>query len=417
MLKSHSNTEAPDDANVKPTQTILFFDHTAALSGGEISLLHLVRHLDRTRYVPVVVLGSDGPLRAELMASGIETHVLPLPGSVVHTRKDSLSRSSLLRLRDLQRTLRHCRRLASFIRRRRAGIVHTYSLKADIIGGLAGRLAGVPVVWHIHDRIEDDYLPPKVVRVFRWLCRIVPHHVIAVSAAVLKTLALPRPDFATVVHNGVVETRSETQSESQPNAATAAPRLGIIGRITPWKGQHIFIQAARQVRERFPDACFQIIGAALFDEKDYETEVRALATELKLDDCLEWTGFRRDVPALLGQLDVLVHASTTGEPFGQVVIEGMAAGKPVVATDGGGIPEIVRHGVTGLLVPMGDANALAEAIIQLLSDPEQARAMGQAGRQRVLDHFTIGHTAARVEAVYAKLSGKLKRSKKQSNPL
>lgn len=387
--------------------TVLYFDHTAALGGGEIVLLHLVQHLDPAQYRPVVVLGSDGPLREELVKSGIETYVLPLAGSVVHTRKDNLNHSSLLRLRDIQRTVRYCRRLTALILRRHADIVHTNSLKADIIGGIAGRLARVPVLWHIHDRIEEDYLPPKVVRGFRWLCRIVPHRLIGVSEAVLKTLRLTDDSRATVVYNGVVEPHPIAKGEAMKTPLiNRAPCLGIVGRISPWKGQHIFIQAAKQVRDRFPLARFQIIGSALFDEEGYEAEVRALAASLQLDDCLEWTGFRRDVPALINKLDVLVHASTTGEPFGQVVVEGMIAAKPVVATDGGGVPEIVQHGETGLLVPMGDADALAEAAIQLLSNPEEARTMGQAGRQRVLDHFTIQHTVAKVQAVYGKLLGR-----------
>lgn len=96
----------------------------------------------------------------------------------------------------------------------------------------------------------------------------------------------------------------------------------------------------------------------------------------------------------------MVHASTKGEPFGQVIIEGMAAGKPVVATNGGGVPEIVEDGRTGILVPMGDVQAMAEAISQILSDPVEARAMGIRARQRVADHFTLQQTARRVEAVY-----------------
>lgn len=121
-------------------------------------------------------------------------------------------------------------------------------------------------------------------------------------------------------------------------------RIGLIGRISPWKGQHIFLRGA--------------------------------------------------------------HASTTGEPFGQVIIEGMAAGKPVVATNGGGVPEIVEDGKTGLLVPMRDPSAMAEAICRLLSDPSLARKMGQRGWERVANHFTAEQTARKVESVYAEVLGR-----------
>jgi glycosyltransferase involved in cell wall biosynthesis len=177
-------------------------------------------------------------------------------------------------------------------------------------------------------------------------------------------------------------------------------RVGLVGRISPWKGQHIFIEAIARVRDRFPQARFQIIGAALFGEEAYGEQLRRRATELGLDDCLEFTGFRTDVPALMRRLTVLVHASTIGEPFGQVVIEGMVAGRAVIATNGGGVPEIVQDDITGLLVPMGDIDAMAAAMIRLLSAPDLAQSMGEAGRKRVLNHFTVAHTARKIEHVY-----------------
>ena len=100
---------------------------------------------------------------------------------------------------------------------------------------------------------------------------------------------------------------------------------------------------------------------------------------------------------MIAHLDILAHASTTGEPFGQVVAEGMIAGKPVVATNGGGVPEIIEDGISGLLVPMDDAPALAAALVRLIENPEQAAAIAKAGRQRILGHFMIEHTAGNVQ--------------------
>ena len=180
-------------------------------------------------------------------------------------------------------------------------------------------------------------------------------------------------------------------------------RVGLVGRISPWKGQHIFIQAAALVNQRFPHARFFIIGAALFGEDQYEQEVRQLPRQLGIHENVEFSGFRKDIGRAIAELDLLVHASTIGEPFGQVIIEGMAAGKPVVATNGGGVPEIVEDGRTGILVPMADIEAMASAICRILSDPASAKAMGLRARQSVADHFTIEQTARRVEAVYAEL--------------
>jgi glycosyltransferase involved in cell wall biosynthesis len=126
-----------------------------------------------------------------------------------------------------------------------------------------------------------------------------------------------------------------------------------------------------------------------------------LANQLGIGNVVEFTGFRADIRQAISELGVVVHASTIGEPFGQVIIEGMAAGKPVVATNGGGVPEIVQDGKTGILVPMGDASAMAEAICRICADPILARTMGSSGKQRVAEHFTIEQTARKVESVYA----------------
>jgi glycosyltransferase involved in cell wall biosynthesis len=385
---------------MKTPKRILFFDHTAALGGGEIALLHLVEALDRARFESIVVLASEGPLRAKLVDAGIETHVLPLAPGVVQTRKDSLGSRSFLQVGLIARALLYVVRLARFIAKNRIDLVHTNSLKADIIGGFAARLARVPVVWHIRDRIADDYLPPAVAAVFRWLLRIVPDCVIANSEATFRTLRLPVGAKGNVVASGVVHDGVNPVIETVARLASAAPLIGIVGRISPWKGQHIFLRAAATVRERFPQARFQIIGSALFDEAKYEKEVRTLTTTLGLDEAVEFTGFRQDVPELIAGLDILAHASTIGEPFGQVVAEGMIAGKPVVATNGGGVPEIIKDGISGLLVPMDDAPALATAILWLMENPEQAQEIAKAGRQRILDHFTIEQTVSKVQGIY-----------------
>jgi glycosyltransferase involved in cell wall biosynthesis len=393
---------------------ILFFDHTAALSGGEIALLNLLCHLDPKKITPVVVLGAEGPL-AEQLRRIVETHVLPLSPRVTGQRKDTLGIKTLFHLADIATVWVYVCRLVRFIRAHDIDLVHTNSLKADIIGGLAGRLCSRPVVWHVRDRIEDDYLPPPVVRTFRLLCRMVPNYVITNSAATLGTLRLKRDFRSMAVPSGVkldgeVRIASVVHDGTNPESPPAADplalglfRIGLIGRISSWKGQHVFIQAAAQVVRRFPGARFLIIGAALFGEDKYEREVRQLTSQLGLQNVVQFTGFRTDVKQAITELDLVVHASTKGEPFGQVIVEGMAAGKPVVATNGGGVPEIVQDGVTGILVPMGDVPAMVEAICRICADPVSARLMGSNGKKRIAEHFTIEQTARKVESVYAYL--------------
>ena len=423
-------------------RTILYVDHTASLSGGEIALLHLLHALDPTRYTPVVVLGQDGPLLTRLRAEGIETHLLPLAPQVAHTRKDTLHPTSLLRLGAAAHSLAYIFRLARFIQERDVDLVHTNSLKADLLGGVAARLVRVPVIWHVRDRIVADYLPPAAVRAFRFLCRLLPNYIIANSQATLTTLATPPSARATVIHSGVVkkplrvvhdgipdgacsgeesgwsaeEAEASLEEElfvpSEPGSGPAV--IGLVGRLSPWKGQHIFLEAAALVAQSYPGTRFVLIGSALFGEEGYVAGLHAQVARLGLAEVVEFTGFCSDVLSRMQSLDIVAHASTTGEPFGQVVVEGMLAGKAVVATNGGGVPEIVVEGVTGLLVPMGDAQALAGGLCALLSDPVRRQQMGREGRKRALEHFSIELTARKVEQVYEQFWADSERGDPQS---
>ncbi len=384
-----------------PRATILFFDHTAQWSGGEISLFNLVTHIDQTKYRPVVILFADGPLREKLDEARIETRIIALDESVSQTRKDEMGAASLLKIRQIGSIWKLVRQLRRIIKRERAQVVHCNSLKSDLIGGVAARLAGVPAIWHVRDRIETDYLPAPVVRAFRLLARVIPTRVIAVSGATLETLPGVR---GVAIHNGTVFENFDDLNARAPFAGNA-PVFGIVGRLTPWKGQHIFLRAAALVKAQMPDAKFQIVGATLFGEENYERELRELCAQLGLDEAVEWLGFRRDIPDVVAQMDALVHASTTGEPFGQVLIEGMAAARPVIATNGGGVPEIVLDGETGILVPMGEIEPLAHAMLELARDPQRARKMGAIGRERAKAGFTIAATARRVEAIWDELIG------------
>lgn len=388
--------------------TIAYFDHTAILSGGEIALQNLILNLDKEQFEPVVIFGADGPMAQRLRDAAIEVHILPLDSRVAETRKDSLKGNSLLRIGTALQSIRYTFRLARFLRARKADLLHTNSLKADILGGVAAHMASIPVIWHVRDRIADDYLPGFASRVFRLCCRVMPDYIIANSKATMETLSTGSAVRSAVVHSGSTSRQLKVVHDGISDFAhpprlleTKNPIIGLVGRISPWKGQHIFINAAAEVVKLYPGAQFQMIGSAMFGEEAYEAEVKKLVTELGLDDNIVFAGFCEDVFDKINALDILVHASTTGEPFGQVVVEGMVAGKPVVATRGGGVLEIVVEGETGYLVPMDDASAMAEAVIKLLMNPGAAHRMGLRGRARVLQRFTIDITTHKIQDIYS----------------
>jgi glycosyltransferase involved in cell wall biosynthesis len=380
---------------------VLYLDHTAKLSGAELALVRLLGALDRTQVEPIVALAEDGPLRELMAQQFIDAHVIPMSEKVREVRKDSLGLAGLVgQIRSLGSIWRYARRISRFARQQRADLIYTNSLKSDLYGAVAARLAGVPIVWHIHDRIDDRYLPRMAVWLVRLLARYLPVCVVVNSASTLETLKLRRGKQTAIINSGL--TREHIERCWVARRCNPIPQIGIVGRIAPWKGQDVFLEAAALLlREGFP-AHFRIVGSPLFGEQAFERQLRELAAKLGMREHVEFMGFS-DVPAILRGLDVLVHASRIPEPFGQVIIEGMAAELPVIATDGGGAREIIEDGRTGLLVPLGDARALAQALAQLLAQPERARRLAAAGRQHVLEHFTIEKSARCSEALYERL--------------
>jgi glycosyltransferase involved in cell wall biosynthesis len=386
MTAPKTTTQRPDPGQVR--LRIVFVDHVARLSGGEIALLRLLPTLSEHVHV-TVILGEDGPLVDRLEQLNVTVEVLPLPSNLRDVRKDTV-RPGGLSLTALAGLPRYVLALRSRIKELDADIVHTNSLKAALLGGIAARLARKPVVWHIRDRIASDYLPRPAVVLVRALCRVVPSAIIANSHA---TLATVPGRNGHVVYNSI-----EPPPPRPPVEPRAKVAIGMIGRLAEWKGQHVFLRA---FAEAFPDTSVvaRVIGSPLFGEEAYARTLHVLADELGIAGRVEFRGFQEDVWEELRNLDLLVHSSIRPEPFGQVILEGLAAGVPVVAADAGGPAELITDGVDGVLTPTGDVTALASALRTLVDDPELRRRLGDAGKNRSRD-FTPERTVARLLDVY-----------------
>lgn len=373
---------------------VVYLDHVARLSGGEIALLRLLAAL-KEHVDAHVILGEDGPLAARLHTMGVAVEVIPLASPIRDLRKERL-RPFRFDPRLLTPLPRYVSRLARTLKALQPDVVHTNSLKAALYGGVAGRLARVPVVWHVRDRIDDDYLPRPAVRLVRLAAEILPTAVVANSQATLATL--PRRQQGSVVYNAVVPDPVEQTAAHEQRIRTELT-VGIVGRLAPWKGQDVFLESFAAAF-RGSDVRGRVIGSALFGEDEYARSLRRRVEELGISTQIEFRGFREDIWSELADLDVLVHSSVTPEPFGQVVLEGMAAGLPVVATNAGGPAELITDGVDGLLVPTANAPALASALERLRDDRELRRRLGAAARERSRD-FTPERTAARMLEIYA----------------
>jgi glycosyltransferase involved in cell wall biosynthesis len=289
-------------------------------------------------------------------------------------------------------TLAYVVRLARRLRRLRPDIVHTNSLKAGVYGILACRALGIPVVWHVRDRISADYIPRPAVRLIRALVRLADG-LVANSTATLETVSSAARQSRQWVISDSVEL-----SPYPREADGAATTFGMLGRIAPWKGQDLFLRAFASA---FPDGEERavVVGAPMFGEEDYEREVHQLAASLGLTGRVEFRGFREDIWRELARFDVLVHASVIPEPFGQVVLEGMAAGLAVLAPDEGGPAAVIADGETGRLFRSRDAGSLAAAMRELSEDGSARERLGASARGAV-QPYRPDAVAGRLEQVY-----------------
>lgn len=386
----------PDPGPPSPGRLrLVYLNHCAKLSGGELALARLLPALERVD--AHVILGEDGPLVELLRQRGVTVEVLPL-GATGGIHRDQVVAGRLPAaavVGTAAYVLRVRRRLVELA----PDLVHGNSLKACLYGSVAARLAGLPFVWHARDRIAPDYMPRPATTLVRTAARWLPTVVIANSSTTLDTLQVPRTQ--TVVHSPVAHDAVDPGFGLYPPepGTDGVPTIGMVGRLAPWKGQHVFLDALAKAAADGRPFRARVVGGALFGEDDYAAGLHRQAQRLGLADRVTFTGHVEGVAAELRRLDLLVHASVIPEPFGQVVVEGMAAGVPVIASDAGGPAEVVTAGVDGLLTPPGDAAALAAAITTLLDDPGRRAELATAAH-RTAAAYLPEVVAAQVQAVY-----------------
>jgi glycosyltransferase involved in cell wall biosynthesis len=375
---------------------VVYLDHTATLSGGELALLRLLPYLDRVH--PHVVLAEDGALVGSFHQAGVSTEILPLSDRARDLHREELAPGAFSPA-VVGLTSAYVLRLAARLRRLSPDLVHANSLKSGIYGSLAAKLAGIPMIWHVRDRIAEDYLPRPAVALVRRMTRHLATAVVANSRSTMNTLGAPREPV--VIYSILPEVLTEAPIKDRVSQGPLT--FGLIGRLAPWKGQDFFLRAFERA---FPVGQERavIVGGALFGEGSYASTLPRLAEDLGIAERVELRGQRRDVWHELSRLDVLVHASLTPEPFGQVIIEGMAAGVPVIAADAGGPSEILRHEVTGMLYAPTDERALAAAM-RRMQDPDLRDRLTAAARQS-LGPYSPSVVAAQLQDLYATVTAR-----------
>jgi glycosyltransferase involved in cell wall biosynthesis len=366
-------------------QTVILVHATDIMAGGERSLLNLLRHLDRSKFRARVVCDATDDFVKAVQETGAPVTRVRFPG---------------LRLPGVA-AWRAVRGLLATCRSSGAALFHANTPRTNLYTAVAGRLAGIPVVWHCRNLLETGMWDTD--RMFAWL----PDRIICNSAAIAARFAGSRWQHRVrTILNGV------DLAEFHPDisGATVRDELGWVrnpiiaatSRLDPEKGHETLLEAMCIVAQQIHEGRLFIAGIASVNQAARHAGLQRRISELKLDGRVRLLGFRYDIPQLLAAADICVLPADA-EACGRVLFEAMAMAKPLVATASGGTPEIVMDGVTGILVPPRNPRALAETLLALLKDPTRRRALGSAGRERVVKQFSIQAYIRQTVAVYAEV--------------
>lgn len=365
---------------------ILFLDQSGKLGGAELSLLDVASAFrDRC----LVGLFADGPFRLALEQRQIPVKVLTVQS--LQVRKDSTVWQSLKSLGQIVPLVSQIAQLS-----RDYDLIYANTPKAFMMGAIASALTQRPLIYHLRDILSAEHFSQTNLRLAIWFANQFASLVIANSKATQQAFieAGGKAEIIKVVYNGF-EPKSYNSSISAISELRQQLNLadqflvGHFSRLSPWKGQHVLIEALTHCPET---VTVLLVGDALFGEQDYVEQLHRQVEQLGLGDRVRFLGFRSDVPQLMTACNLVAHTSTAPEPFGRVIVESMLCGTPIVAAAAGGVVELIEPGKTGWLAPPGDSLKLAEIIQQCHSQPEQAAAVADNAQQTASQRFNLATT-------------------------
>ncbi len=362
---------------------ILFLDQSGKLGGAELFLLDLATaYRDRS----LVGLFADGSFHTALQQRAIPVQVLAQQNLAI--RKESGLWQSLRQLGQVLPLIQQVSQIS-----RNYDAIYANTQKAFVVGAIASLLSRRLLIYHLHDILSTDHFSPTNLRLAVTLANRLATLVICNSQATLEAFVAAggNPQLAHVVYNGFA---LENYADLPSNRETLRQQLGLtndweqnastcfvvghFSRLSPWKGQHILIEALTHCPD---NVVALLVGDTLFGETAYVEQLHQQIEQLGLQRRVKFLGFRQDVAPLMAACDLVAHTSTAPEPFGRVIVEAMLCGTPVVAAQAGGAMELVEPDVTGWLVPPGQPMKLAESINICYHQPDVAGAIAQRAKQ------------------------------------
>lgn len=361
---------------------ILFLDQSGKPGGAELCLADIAKPYQDSC---LVGLFADGAFKQLLEKRQIPVQVLA--SKAIEVRKESGLAQGLGSLGQLLPIINRVATLS-----RNYDLIYANTQKALVVGAIASFLSRRPLVYHLHDILSEDHFSATNRRIAIALANRAALVIANSQASQAAFIAAGGcKEIVRVVYNGF-----DLDLYQNLSAATTVKQqlLGIDGgfvighfsRLSPWKGQHILIEALTHCPE---NVTALLIGDALFGEQDYVQQLHVQVAEKKLANRVKFLGFRNDVQSLMAACDLVTHTSTVAEPFGRVIVEAMLCGTPVVATKAGGAQELVEHDRTGWLVTPGDAMELAAVINTCIEQPERSALMAQAAKLQALQRFDV----------------------------
>lgn len=381
---------------------VLFYNHTGLVSGAEKMLLLSLRHLPRYLYDLKVVCPAEGSLLDEAAAIGVSSFPVPPIQARFTFNPVTLARYLLSIARALGKLRESVRSLSP-------DILHANTVRAGIVATIATLGTRIPIIWHTHDILPRHPIT-VLIRLLAQSSRRI--QVVACSEAAALSMRLKlnllRRVPVGVIHNGIdtekfrADPTTRAAKREELGMAPSVLAIAIVGQVTRRKGQLGLIRAFAEAHVASPNTVLLVVGSPMFNkDRNYLHELEEEVRSLHLEEGVRFLGQRTDIPALMQCFDVVVLNSDV-EPFALVLAEAMMAGKAVIATDSGGVPEIVRHGENGELVKVGDQQELAAALLKLVGDATLREQYGREATHTVETTFTKEQYIAKWQELYGR---------------
>jgi glycosyltransferase involved in cell wall biosynthesis len=389
-------------------KTILVIHQSAELYGSDKTMLYFLSELDKTKYLPIIVLPFDGPLKIELEKNNIKVVIAP----VLKLYRKMFTPKNIFKF--IKEYYQGIKILNALNKEYKFDLVYTHTLAA-LIGILFAKKRNIKHLWHVQEIIAK----PKVFNfLFKKILSLDCNHKVVYDSIATMNFWIENnfklTEKSEAVWNGIETKNSKSFTDAELHevrenyffATNNEIVIALVGRINSWKGQQLLLQSFKTVIEKHKNIKLVYLGSAPPNQTIFETELRNKIKEYNLESNVILIPFQKEIEKFWNSIDIAVVPSTEPEPFGMVVIEAMLAKKPVIASNHGGPTEIVVENETGILFEPNNHNSLSDALEKLIQDEQLRKLYGTNGFKRVHNTFSLENHVNHFEKIFEELLNK-----------